>query len=382
MIVSAIASPGVHVAIAQSQREIPSIQFNQTMTTQKTLMGLGAWAVSLALVGTNAFAGSPEIVGVEKLTLSEGANSLAVPLQGAAVFKGRVASVSGSEVLLSNTATLVASAYAPATSGSVALYQYVLMLRDDASASPGNEGDWYPITGNTTGSVTVDAGGDVLSTLFAVGDEIEIRKLRTLGDIFGAGASCILQKDADLDETSGNDLIRFLLGTSFSTTVFYHDGSQIDEGYYVDGEFFGDGATVTVLPDEPVIVFRESGAGISVRASTGRVQGFRLTHYLNAGATTVASAFPVSSPIGTSGLKEAGFIQDNDLDETVGNDLLRQLVGTSFLESVFYHDGTIDAAGWYVDGTINNTWPLPPGEGLVLFTAGSLKWRQEVPYRN
>lgn len=346
----------------------------------------GTACLSAGLVHLVATAGSSEIVGVHKTTLVEGANSISAPLQGAATFKGKVLGVAGNVVTLatdgSSSPGFASSAFAPVTSGAVSLTQYVLMVRKDASASPGNQGDWFPISANSAGTVTVNPGSETLTTILAAGDEVEVRKLRNLNEILGSGASCILTKDNDFDETAGNDLVRTLLGTSFQASIFYHDGSQGDEGYYVDGEFFGDGSTVTIAPDEPILVFREAGSGSATRGSAGRVQSFALTHYLNAGSTAVASGFPVDAPIGTSGLVESGFVKDSDLDETIGNDLLRNLVGTSFLESVFYHDGSQDVAGWYVDGSLNNTWPLPPAGGVILFTASETKWRQEVPFRN
>lgn len=236
-----------------------------------------------------------------------------------------------------------------------------------------------PITGNTAGTVTVNPGSQILTGVLAAGDTVEIRRLTSLKDIYGTGASCILNKDDDLDQTIGNDLVRFALGTSFGFEVFYHDGSLDAEGYYVEGTFAGDGSQLTVGPDEPVWTFRD-GVAPATAVIKGGVHEYALTHYLDAGPNPVATGYPVGAPIGTSRLLESGWVEDDDLDQTLGNDLARGVVGTSFSTEIFHHDGTLDLAGWYVDGSLDSLFPIPPVEATMYFVASPLIWRQPAPF--
>lgn len=336
-------------------------------------------AAATAALSLSTHAGTSPIVGLYKVAIPGNNATLAsAPLHARPALIGTVASVSGNIVTLTGSPGLASGTLGPVSFDALTFSQYALFLKKDASATPGNQGDWFPITANTAGTVTVNPGSQTLTAVLAAGDTVEIRRLTSLRDIYGTGASCILNKDDDLDQTIGNDLVRFALGTSFGFEVFYHDGSVDAEGYYVEGTFAGDGSQVTVGPDEPVWTFRD-GVAPATAVIKGNVHEYALTHYLEAGPNPVATGYPVGSPIGASKLLESGWVQDDDLDQTLGNDLARGVVGTGFSTEIFYHDGTLDLAGWYVDGGLDNLFPIPPVEATMYFVTSSLIWRQPSP---
>jgi hypothetical protein len=93
--------------------------------------------------------------------------------------------------------------------------------------------------------------------------------------------------------------------------------------------------------------------------------------------------YPVDAPIGTSNLKESGWISDSDFDVlATQEDVGRVVTGTSFGQDIFHHDGSLDTAGWYVGGVLNNTFGLQTQRGFILFRKGpsTLVWRQSVPF--
>ncbi len=320
------------------------------------------------------------VVGVHKLTLSAGPNFLSAPLHRAPAHRGAVAGVSTATITFSGSPGWTADQFGPHDGHS----QYIALLRNDASANPGNQGDWWPVTGNAANSVTVDVSAEDLPALVGSGDEIEIRRLTSLRDLFGTGASLRLNKDSDGSASSvDEDVIYFVSGTSFSSEVFYHDGSLAPEGFYRDGAGPLDGSTLTVGPDEAIMVMRKTGSAPMDVYSAGHVQDTRLTHYLAPGATPVGTGFPVDSAVGLSGLVACGWKADSDGSANAADDdLLYSVLGSAFSDEVFLHDGSLAPYGWYANGTANDAFALGSAKGFVAFVQNpaGLRWRQPVPF--
>ncbi len=329
---------------------------------------------------------STDPVGWYKVPLTPGANTISVPLHPLAAARGLMANVTGNTVALNGNPNLTANWFVPANSFS----QYILLVRKDASNSPGVEGDWWPITSKTVNTVTLNPGADVLPGLLVSGDAVEIRRLISLKDLFGYGPTLALNQDHDFSAATGDyakaDVIRFLSGTSFGSPIFYHDGSLAPEGYYLGGIGPLDGSTITVLPGQAFMVFRPLNSGATDILVTGQAQSGRLTQYLQPGPNAVGTPFAGLAPVGTSNLRESGWALDHDYSAATGNyakaDLIRLITGTSFGPALFYHDGTLVPAGWYVNGALNNNSPLQPGKAYLFFISGSnpKPWRQVVPY--
>ena len=195
-------------------------------------------------------------------------------------------------------------------------------------------------------------------------------------DLFGTGTTLILNKDADGNAASGSsanaDVIRYVSGTSFGAPIFYHDGSLLAAGYYADGGNVGplDGSTITVLPGQGFMVFRKTGSSATTVLVNGQVQVSRLTEYLKVGPNVIGSPFAKAAPIGTSNLKESGWVSDSDGAAASGDSskasLLRLITGTSFGSSVFHHDGSIlSPAGWYdANGVLEQQLPVATRQSL------------------
>jgi hypothetical protein len=232
--------------------------------------------------------------------------------------------------------------------------------------------------------ITVNRRGEDLTTLLADGDEIDIRRLTNLKDLFGTGTSLILNKDSNGSASPNDeDVIYLIFGTSFSSEIYYHDGTLAPEGYYVDGFGPFDGSTITIGPDEPIMLFRKSGSPAKNVLLAGNVHSTRLTHYLKPGPNPVATGFPVDAPVGSTGLLEAGWLADSDGSANPADeDVLYTVAGSSFMDEVFYHDGSIVAPGWYANGSADDNFPLASGRGLILFVKNptGLQWRETVPF--
>jgi uncharacterized protein (TIGR02597 family) len=334
-----------------------------------------------------------EPAGFFKVTVSPGANFISAPMHRLPGFRGVVTSRT------SNTVTVAGTPWTANEFGRRDNFnQFMAIVRKDAAASPGIEGDWWPVTTNTSNTVTLDVGPDNLTTLLANGSHIEVRHLTSIQDLFGSGGSLILNPDSNfIVNTADEDVIRFVVGTSFGTTIFFHDGSLAGAGYYVrppgqaqTGPF--DGSTITIQPDQAIMFFRKSagpGSTSTNVVSIGQVQVKKLTHYLQPGGNSIGTGFPANAPIGTSGLLESGWISDsNFITSTADEDIIRAVAGTGFTDTVFHHNGALLTAGWYArppggSTVLSNNYPLATGRGYVFFIkpgTGALRWRQVVPF--
>lgn len=346
-----------------------------------------AWACLAALLAafpgtSHAAAAAGEVTGLHRLTLNPGGNLVSLPLHGTAAYRGTVGSVAAASITPSTAPGWTAGAFGPQDGYA----QYLVLVRTAGAASPAEPGDWWLVTGNAAGSVTVETRSQNLTTLLSAGDEIEIRRLTSVKDVFGSGASLRLIADSDFDVLSSQeDFIRLVAGTSFAGEIFYHDGTAGPAGYYADGDLVGtpDGSTLTFLPGQVLAVFRKTGAAPLEVLSMGSVLATPFTHYLNPGPNAVGVVFPIPTPIATSGLLESGWISDVNFDVLAAEDsFLRAVVGTSFGEEVFHYSGPDGSPAWYVNGDPSDTYAFQPTSAYMFFVKGpgEFRWRQHVPF--
>jgi uncharacterized protein (TIGR02597 family) len=321
-----------------------------------------------------------------KVTIATGATFVAPAGRNAPAYRGQVASVSGNVLTLAGSPGWTVNQFAPVSPtpppAVTEFFQYMVILRSDRSADgTGNQGDWWLVDSNTASTLTVEPSAAPFGTTasrLGVGDTVEIIKLPSVKDLFGAGATLRINADTDFDDTTG-DYLRLVAGTSFGSSIMYHDGSVVSPaGWYFDFAEVGDGSQVTFYPDQAIMVFHQGAA--TDLYSGGTLQSFALTHYLAAGANALATGFGKDALLTGSGLQAAGFL-DTDFDDTT-EDYLRFVAGTSFGSSLMYHDsgGAIVPAGWYLDFTLDSTAALPATAGFVLFTDSALTWRQPAPF--
>ena len=80
---------------------------------------------------------------------------------------------------------------------------------------------------------------------------------------------------------------------------------------------------------------------------------------------------------------EAGWKADaNGSPSPAEEDVLYTVLGTSFSDEVFWHDGSLVSPGWYVNGVADDNFPLGSARGLVLYVQNpaGLRWSQPVPF--
>ncbi len=325
-------------------------------------------------------------VGSLQTQISIGGNAISAPLHSIPTYVGTVSGVSSNTLTVAGTPWTV-----DAFNAKNGFDQYALVVRNDASApGAGVTGDWWTINDTAMNTVTLNTRGENLTTFVSAGDTIEIRKLTSLADLFGTGSTVMLNKDANgFASKNEEDVIRYIQGSSFAQQVFYHNGTLAGAGYYVlsGTSLLGplDGTTVTLTPDQTIMLFRSGNTAPPTTLTTvGAPQITSLTHYLNAGGNAVATGFAVESAIGTSGLKGTGWASDSDgFMSATSENIVRSFSGGSLKDGLFYHDGTLATAGWYVNGTLNNNYGLQASKGYMVYVkAGSplYRWRQACPF--
>ena len=352
------------------------------MKTNELRLAVLRVAVAMAALPSICLAGN--VVGVHKVTIVAGRNFISSPLHSNTQFAGSISGISANTLTFAANPAWTANQFAPVSGRA----QYIVIVTSDASGSPGVEGDWWHVTGNTGQSVTVDNRGNNLSAHLAAGDTLELRRLTSLKDLFGSGAGCVLNKDGNGEVlTTEEDVVTLVQGTSFVGDIFYHDGTLADigfpEGYYdADGNHAGDGSTLTLNPGQPVLLQRKQGSAPKTIAFTGMVHEGRFTQYLAVGPNAIGPVFPVPAPIGASQLKESGFLSDLNGEVLTTEDSVAYLMNGSFFGTQLFHYAGPDAdAGWYVDGEFNNAAPIEPTRAYTVFHKGPglLVWRQPSP---
>lgn len=322
-----------------------------------------------------------EPVTASKVIVANGATFVAPAGRNAPAYRGQVASVSGNTLTMAGSPGWTANQFAPVSLSGTDFFQYLVILRHDRSADgAGNQGDWWLVDSNGAGTLTVEPSAAPFGTTasrLGVGDTVEIIKLPSVKDLFGAGPTLRINADTDFDDTTG-DYLRLVTGTSFGSSLMYHDGvANPPAGWYLDFAEVGDGSQVTFFPDQAIMVFHQ-GAATDLH-SGGTLQSFALTHYLATGANALATGFGKDALLTGSGLQAAGFL-DTDFDDTT-EDYVRLVNGTSFGSSIMYHDGVVNPpAGWYRDFTLDATAFLPTTAGFILFTDAAMTWRQPPPF--
>lgn len=358
------------------------MKFNRPRSVTPLLSAAGLVATTASLLtpsGQAAVVSEP--VTASKVTVTTGATFVAPAARNAPAYRGQVASVAGDTLILAGSPGWTANQFAPVNLNGTEFYQYLVILRHDRSAEgPGNQGDWWLVDSNGTGTLTVEPSGGPFGTTasrLGAGDTVEVIKLPSIKDLFGTASTLRINADTDFDDTTG-DYLRIVSGTSFGSSIMYHDGSVVSPaGWYFDFAEVGDGAQVTLYPDQAIMVFHQ-GAATDLHSS-GPLQSFALTHYLVAGANALATGFGKDALLTASGLQAAGFL-DTDFDDTT-EDYIRLVNGTSFGSSIMYHNGTVNPpAGWYLDFGLDATAALPATAGFILFADGAMTWRQPPPF--
>jgi uncharacterized protein (TIGR02597 family) len=314
---------------------------------------------------------------------------ISTPLHAIHAYRGLATNVTSNTVTFLGSPGFTPGAFAPHNFGGGAgvFPQYLLIVRRDADKAtndPANlTGDWWLITSNSTDSVTLNPAQGDPSALLGAGDQLEIRRLTSLKDLFGGAAEALNHSTNGTASTADEDVIRTLVGISFAKTIFYiNDGpGGFSNQWIVAGVGAGDGAQVTFEPDEALLLYRKASSPPTNIAWLGQVQNRRLTHYLAEGASTAASPFPANAPLATSNLKEAGWISStNYFANPADEDVLRPVIGTSFGSPIFH-----------ISNMVYNTWAqgantnpvLTPAGGYIFYIksgSGGRIWRQNAPF--
>jgi len=371
---------------------------NSAMKTAAKLLAcsVGLFAAAQLHAQTNVVS---DPVGFYKIPIVAGANTFSVPLPKVHSYRGLIASVSGSNITFSGTPNLTAGAFAQATAGAEQRYQFMVLVKNDADQAGGASnnvtGDWWLVDNNTTNSVTVNTGGDTLTSILGTGDQLEIRKLTSAEDLFGSGPNYILNKDTlgSGDQVGFTDVIKTFVGTGFDDSIYYYEDGSPDSGYYLNGNLVGSNSVaagkITFLPNASIVLYRKPGSPATNVVALGQVQTTKFTHYLAEGANAVGTPYPAAGQFQLSGLLESGWHRDSNAVGQVGfTDVIRQINSPDSSPSFgfglyYYQDPNPVDTGWYDGTNVNSTITMDPSKGYMMFIlpgSGGHRWRQTVPF--
>jgi hypothetical protein len=246
------------------------------------LSAAAALAASSPMLHAQTAASKP--VGVRTETLKLGFNLIASNLLNAVDYAGSVSSLSADGL----TVTL---ATAPGSSIDTAVNKYVLFVVDGANSGANAQ------VSSVSGSNVVLAASDSLTGLVAAGGKIEIRKLPTISDYFGANNSAGL---VGATTASSADIIWIPdVNTGLLTKYYYNTTSNV---WRVAGAFTGNSGNVVIYPTDGLYVQRVSGPATINLTFTGHVKSIGTKLPLSSGFNVLSNVVPVTTTLLSSGI--------------------------------------------------------------------------------
>lgn len=318
-------------------------------------------AVTFFLTGMTASAQvTTDIVGFSTITCQPGFNGISMgfveTLQGGE--SAVIASISGDVLTLQNN---LINTYDNTF--------YAITVGDAGATN--NEGQWAEIGSGTSGTtaLTLIAG---TGSGFEAGDRVEIRKYRTITDVFGTGASVVLQNENSnvFSAKSADYILVWNPGVGGFATVFYHNGSMQPEGWYSAGTPADNNP---LAPDAVVFVNNSGGTPFDI-TFTGRVSETTVTHYDSApggGQSGVGLSNMADVTFDDSGIQNVIAVNTNVLGPKSSDYVLKWDIGSQAFFTYFYHDGSMQPLGWYSGGAAAGTDVLGNNTIIFIVKAGS-----------
>jgi len=316
-------------------------------------------------------------VGYSTVTFKGGSDtSFAVPLVSDTKAATVVASVSGSTLQIGTTLNANELQYVAGTQPK----KYFVLVTSGTAL-----GKYYPVSSNTSSSITVNAIGEDLSAIS--GQTIKVKSFWTLGTLFPSGAGVHVS-------TSGGDIKTRVFFNNLNAAgqniprtenyVYLDVAGTANDGWY-DANNFAAGIQndVVIYPDEFVVVRHPIGSADTTLTNSGEVFGNSLaipvvvTNSSLGQDITAALPYPVAISPSQLGLYESGAFTAS----TSGADIKDRLfvydnnssgVNKPLIANYIYFDvaGTAND-GWYDannlgGGKVDLQAVIPANAGLVI----------------
>lgn len=313
--------------------------------------------------------------GVQKVTIAgASASFVSSPFVAAPVLTSRIASVSGSQITLEATlptsVTLTGDYYVDVQSGTTLGH-----MTDIASVS----------------GQTITCVDNLGSIGLAVGDTVSLRKIPTIGDIFGSDNKFGFVATVDGDYESGTSDVVFVQNASGALTPYLYFA---DLGGWIDGVGFESANNAKVYPESGIYLLL-SGPAVSI-TWLGEVKQTKTNILVPEGASLLAIKNPLDPAttgtdrlltLGNSGLytgNDSTGIKpspDGDYESGAGDVVFVQNASGALIPYIYY----VDLGGW-IDGVgfePANDVVLKSGTGIYVLranSAGAFEWKQPVNF--
>lgn len=290
------------------------------------------------------------------------------------IWRSTVSSVAGSVITVSGTPNWTAGALAPGAD------TYYVRLTSGAL-----KGHFLTITGNATGSVTVDNAGLNLASL-AAGDTLEIAPYWTLGTLYPAGeagtkfiaSSSPLARQTEiwLYDASSTGINR-----TPAAAYFFYNGSWRKVGASISSSF----DNTLIYPDSYFIQRNKAAATTFIQ--TGRVLPSFVSTILEGVASKqndnyIGVSYPVDMTLARSGLATSGFTASNSPLNIADRLMLFDPAGTGYNRTpsaiYYYYNNGWRKVGASVSTDYSSSVTIPAGFGFIIRKAAntaSVTWQ-------
>lgn len=290
------------------------------------------------------------------------------------IWRSTVSSVAGSAITVSGTPNWTAGALAPGAD------TYYVRLTSGAL-----KGHFLTITGNATGSVTVDNAGLNLASL-AAGDTLEIAPYWTLGTLYPAGEAGTKFIASSSPLIRQTELLFFDASTTginraTSATYYFYNGSWRKFGVDVTTSFNN-----TIIYPDSYFIQRNKSAATTVVMS-GRVMPAFISTILEGASSKqndnyIALPYPVDVTLTRSALASSGFSASPSPLNISDRLLLFDPSGTGYnrapVATYYYYNNGWRKFGADVNVDYGSTITIPAGSGFIIrkaANAASTSWQ-------
>ena len=238
------------------------------------------------------------------------------------------------------------------------------------------KGNWYEVTSKSNNSITVTE--DLQAAGLAASDSFDVRPFWTLDTLFPNGGDIPQSSDG-----ANPDAVVMLINPTDvgvnitpSFSYFYHDGSVLAEGWYINGTATTAGNTI--ISPEAYIIIRNMTSSVALTTFTGNVPTSSVVTELvsrSAGRqdNLVYNPYPVPMKLADSQLVVDGVVRKspdgaNPLDVVLVFSTSNTTRNATPVASYFYHDGSVLDEGWYINGSATkaDNVVIPAGAAFIV----------------
>lgn len=302
------------------------------------------------------FAEADFYLGIYKITIKNGWNSISLPMQTLQSGEG-VITATAANTITDDTKSWTGDGFK----------NYILMI-----ATGSGEGYYYKISSNTDKILTLSSS---LSSSIVIGNSFYIYKGLTLTELFGDGDGPLY---AAYNKNDADEIYLWDISTQAFGTPIWLCNTPGSEGWWQGATHITDNS-VTLYPNQACFVVHKPSSEVQIKY-VGVIPPTKQTIAISAGDTLAGASFPTSVTFSASTLQSV--LMADTSAYTADNVFQWDYEQQNFGLPIWYsnYPGYI---GWYRGSYSANGISIGPATGLfIVHKETETNWQRTKPYAN